>query len=81
MKPEKRTLPVSRLDDPDMRAAPAAMERAAQRAHWVAHQCGTTILVVENGTMVETDPDPELYEAHRAAKSREPLSARLDLIR
>ena len=57
----KQRLPVSRLDDPDMRAAPAAMERAVRRAHRVAHQHGTGVLVVENGEMVEIEPDPAMW--------------------
>ncbi len=66
MSAKKERLPVSKLDDPDMQAAPAAMERAVQLAHWDAHRHGTGVLVVENGEMVEVDPDPALYEAHRA---------------
>ncbi len=62
MKARKRQLPVSRLDDPDMQAAPAAMERAVRRAHRVAHQHGTGVLVVENGKMVEIEPDLKLVE-------------------
>lgn len=58
----RQELPVSKLDDPDMQAVPAAMERAVRRAHRVAHQHGTTVLVVENGKMVEVEPDPALYE-------------------
>ena len=66
MRPEREQLPVSKLDDPDMRAVPAAMERAVRRAHRDAHRHGTTVLVVENGKMVEVDPDPALYEDDRA---------------
>ena len=66
MRPEKEQLPVSKLDDPDMQAVPAAMERAVRRAHRDAHRHGTTVLVVENGKMVEVDPDPALYEDDRA---------------
>ncbi len=62
MRAQKRQLPVSRLDDPDMQAAPAAMERALRRAHKVAHQHGTTVLVVESGKLVEIEPDPAMYE-------------------
>ena len=65
MRPEKEQLPVSKLDDPDMQAVPAAMERAVRRAHRDAHRHGTTVLVVENGEMVEVDPDPALYEDDR----------------
>lgn len=66
MRPEKEQLPVSKLDDPDMQAVPAAMERAVRRAHRDAHRHGTTVLVVENGKMVEVAPDPALYEDDRA---------------
>lgn len=66
MSAKKERLPVPKLDDPDMQAVPAAAERAVQRAHWDAHRHGTGVLVVENGEMVEVDPDPALYEAHRA---------------
>ena len=76
-----RRLPVSKLDDPDMQAVPAAMERAVRRAHWVAHVHGTGVLVVVDGKMVEVDPDPELYEDYRAAKLKEASGARRALIR
>ena len=56
-----RPLPVSKLDDPDMQAAPAAMERAVRRAHRDAHRHGTGVLVVVDGKMVEVPPDPALY--------------------
>ncbi len=68
MRPEKEQLPVSKLDDPDMQAVPAAMERAVRRAHRDAHRHGTTVLVVENGKMVEVDPDPALYEDESPAE-------------
>ncbi len=68
MRTREGHLPVSRLDDPDMRAAPVAMERAVRRAHRDAHRHGTGVLVVENGEMVEVDPDPALYEDDRTAK-------------
>jgi len=63
----KEQLPVLKLDDPDMQAVPAAMERAVRRAHRDAHRHGTGVLVVENGTMVEVDPDPALYEDEEAS--------------
>ena len=66
----KEPLPVSKLDDPDMQAAPAAMERAVRRAHRDAHRHGTKVLVVENGEMVEVEPDPALYETEPAAEPK-----------
>ncbi len=70
MKLEITALPVSKLDDPDMQATPAAMERAVRRAHRDAHRHGTGVLVVENGRMVEVDPDPALYEDDRSPPSK-----------
>lgn len=70
MKSGKKTLPVSKLDDADMQATPAAMERAVRRAHRDAHRHGTGVLVVENGKMVEVAPDPALYEEYRTRSSK-----------
>lgn len=44
--------PVSRLKDADMRAAPAALLRAAQRAREIAARTGTPLIVTENGLLV-----------------------------
>jgi hypothetical protein len=44
--------PVSHLKDADMRAAPAAMLRAAQRAREIAARTGTPLIVTENGLLV-----------------------------
>ena len=46
-------VPVSRLPDDDMQAAPAALLRAAQRAREVARQTGTAIVIVRDGVLVE----------------------------
>ena len=62
MKNEKFKIPVSRLPDPDMQAAPAALMRAVKRAHLIAHQTGTGVIVMRDGKVVEIEPDPELYE-------------------
>ncbi len=70
MRAVKQELPVSKLKDPDMRAAPAAMERAVRRAHRDAHRHGTGVLVVENGKMVEVAPDPALYEDDPATRPK-----------
>lgn len=61
MKKEKHQIPVSKLDDPDMQAVPAALIRAAKRAHKIAHQTGTKVVVMRDGKVVEIDPDPEMY--------------------
>lgn len=67
MSAKRGQLPVSKLDDPDMQAVPAAMERAVRRAHRDAHRHGTGVLVVVDGEMVEVPPDPAMYEDDRAA--------------
>ena len=44
---------VSRLRDADMRAAPAALIRAAQRAREIAIRTGTPLIVMLDGKVVE----------------------------
>ena len=61
MKKSKYKIPVSNLADPDMQAVPAALFRAAQRAHLIAHQAGTGVVVMRDGKVVEIEPDPEMY--------------------
>ena len=46
-------VPVSRLPDADMQAAPAALVRAARRARELAVRSGTPLVVSENGQVVE----------------------------
>ena len=53
--------PDFKLADPDMQAVPAALFRAAQRAHLIAHQAGTGVVVMRDGKVVEIEPDPEMY--------------------
>ena len=61
MKKSKYKIPVSKLTDPDMQAAPAALFRAAQRAHLIVHQAGTGVIVMRDGKVVEIEPNPEMY--------------------
>ena len=61
MKKSEYKIPVSKLADPDMQAAPAVLFRAAQRAHLIAHQTGTGVVVMRDGKVVEIEPDPEMY--------------------
>ena len=46
----------------------AALVRAARRAHLIAHQAGTGVVVMQAGKVVEIDPDPEMYEEVRSEK-------------
>ena len=62
MKEPKQPIPVSKLDDPDMQAVPIALYRAARRAHKIAHQTGTSVVVMRDGEVVEIEPDPGMYE-------------------
>lgn len=62
MKEPKQPIPVSKLDDPDMQAVPIALYRAARRAHRIAHQTGTGVIVMLDGQVVEIEPDPAMYE-------------------
>lgn len=39
-----------------------ALHRAARRAHKVAHQHKTGVVIMENGEVVEIEPDPTMYE-------------------
>jgi hypothetical protein len=43
----------SRLDNPDMQAAPLALLRAARRARQIARETGTAIVIVRDGVLVE----------------------------
>ena len=61
MKKSKYKIPVSKLADPDMQAVSAALFRAAQRAHLIAHQAGTGVIVMRDGKVVEIEPDPDMY--------------------
>lgn len=62
MKKGKYQIPVSKLADPDMQAVPIALMRAVRRAHQIAHQTGTGVVVMRDGEVVEIEPDPEMYE-------------------
>lgn len=48
---------VSKSADADMQAVPIALMRAAQRARELARQTGTKLVVVQDGKLVELDPD------------------------
>jgi hypothetical protein len=46
-------VPVSKLPDDDMRAAPAALVRAGQQARELARKTGTAVVIVRDGVLVE----------------------------
>jgi len=61
--PESRNLPEpKRLNDPDMRGAEKAMQRAALKARERARRFGHGIVIFENGKIVENFPDGDSSE-------------------
>jgi len=56
--PEKKS---PNPDDTDVEGVTAALIRAARRAHLIAHQAGTGVVVMRGGKVVEIEPDPEMY--------------------
>ena len=50
-------VPVSKLPDDDMQAAPAALVRAGQQARELARRTGTAVVVVRDGVLVEEGVD------------------------
>lgn len=51
----------STSDDPDMQGVMPALLRAVRRAHKVAHQTGTYIVITRDGKVVQVPPDPAMY--------------------
>ena len=58
----RKELPEKRSPNPDdTEGVTAALMRAARRAHLIAHQTGTGVVVMRDGEVVEIEPDPEMY--------------------
>lgn len=57
----EQTKPTSTSDDPDMQGVMPALLRAVRRAHKIAHQTGTDIVVMRDGKVVQVPPDPAMY--------------------
>ena len=53
---------VSQHDDKGTQDILNALHRAARRAHLIAYQTGTGVIVMRDGEVVEIEPDPEMYE-------------------
>ena len=62
MTEQSRDTPVSQYDDKETQDVLNALHRAARRAHKVAHQHKTGVVIMENGEVVEIEPDPAMYE-------------------
>ena len=58
--PEKKS---PNPDGTDVEDVTAALIRAARRAHLIAHQTGTGVVVMRDGKVVEIEPDPGMYGA------------------
>jgi hypothetical protein len=56
-------VPVSKLPDDDMQAAPAALVRAGQQACELARRTGTAVVVVRDGVLVEESVDNSPQQA------------------
>ena len=62
MTERNRDTPISQHDDKETQDILNALYRAARRAHLIAHQTGTGVIVMRDGEVVEIEPDPEMYE-------------------
>lgn len=58
-------VPVSKLPDDDMQAAPAALVRAGLQARELVRQTGTALVIVRDGVLVEEGVDDSLQPDNR----------------
>ena len=70
MKKREYKIPVSKLPDPGMQGAPAALMRVLRRAHLMPHKTGTGVTVIRDGEVEQIVPDPELYEGFVPSRPR-----------
>lgn len=56
---EELKIPVSKLKSKDMRAMPIGMYRAMLRAHEIARQTGTGVLIRKDGALQTVEPMPQ----------------------
>ena len=57
--------PVSHHGDKETKDVLNALHRAARRAHRIAHQHKTGVVIMEKGKVIEIEPDPEMYEEEK----------------
>ena len=57
-----RDVPTSQHGDKETQDVLNALHRAARRAHKVAHQHKTGVVVMEKGEIIEIEPDPKMYK-------------------
>ncbi len=56
-------VPVSKLQDDDMQAAPSALMRAGVQARELARKTGTAVVIVRDGILVEERVDDSSHPA------------------
>ena len=61
MTERNRDAPASQYGDKETQDILNALHRAARRAHRIAHQHKTGVVVIENNKVIEIEPDPEMY--------------------
>lgn len=59
----KDSLDNKRERDPDFIGAEAAIKRAARRAREIARKTGTAVVYMENGEIIEEEPDDTQSDA------------------
>ena len=52
--------PIEMARDPDLRLSAVALQRAARRAHELAHQTGTAVVISRDGVVQHVQPKPSL---------------------
>lgn len=62
MTERNRDTPASQYGDKETQDILNALHRAARRAHKIAHQHKTGVVIMEKGKVIEIEPDPEMYE-------------------
>lgn len=62
MTERNRYVPTSQHGDKETQDVLNALHRAARRAHRIAHQYKTGVVVMEKGKVIEIEPDPKMYE-------------------
>lgn len=50
--------PIEMARDPDLRLSAVALQRAARRAHELAHQTGTAVVISRDGVVLHVQPKP-----------------------
>ena len=62
--------PIEMARDPDLRLSAVALQRAAHRAHELARQTGTAVVISRDGVVLHVQPKPALS----ATREQEPAA-------